>query len=715
MRVAPNLAPPLAAPRASSRSSRTRPSLARASLVGAVLVSALIGCGGDTETIDPPPVGTPLSLTTTTLPNASLGVAYTQVLAAAGGTAPYVFSITAGALPTGVTLSGATLGGTPTVPGRASFTLTVTDAKGAAVSGALTLYVTPEALLVATSSLASGQEQQPYAADLLAEGGIAPYRWALTAGALPAGLVLDAAGSIEGTPSTAGTTAFTVEVTDAEDKTAALELMLTVRPLLPMITTTTLTRAVRGAEYEQIITVASGTPPYTWSTPMGMLPRGITLDATGRLSGRATVSGVYRFTVRVTDARMRTDEAQFGLVVLAPLAITTRTLPNALLNRPYTARVEASGGALPYRWDVSAGMLPMGITMDPTGLLSGTTAQAGDFPITVRVADDAGGVRQVQLTLSVADVLVYTSTPALAFPPVCDVPGNPRRCVPWTQGGGQAVCTSTQVSYQTVEIPVSESFAISSLTVGVDLDYSDAGLSYNTGNPVNDRNTRLRLLITGPDGRPATLCGNDNGHRQMSGCYGGQNEPNSVGGIQTTYPDNSAPVSTPLTVFNGTNAQGVWRFQVSVAWPTTDANGNCHQAGVINSVTLSFRADRSPDPYITVGGFAYNNLIHDPWVRIAGGNQVPGNNTIQLTATYWEVGPNGFREGGQGDDVPSSQPFTFTGVDLPRGTTVTSTGAVTGGDDTGDADVVIDDGAGHSVTRRLLIIPPDWNRKFRDF
>lgn len=676
-----------------------------------VVATVLGACGGETTPIDPPETPA-LALTTSSLADGRLGQPYVQALAATGGTGPYTFAISEGALPAGITLVGSGLTGTPTAPGRAAVTVRVSDSKGANASKALTLYVQPDALIVETSSLSSGQEEAAYTAALEASGGIEPYRWSLT-GALPAGLAIDEAGNISGTPTTAGATAFTVQVTDAENKTATRELMLTVRPLLPMIITSTLTRAVRGAEFTAQIEVDSGHAPYTWSVPMGMLPRGITLDGMGRLSGRPTVSGVYRFTIRVTDARMRTDEAEFGLAVLAPLAISTRTLPNVLLNRPYSVQLEATGGARPYRWDLSMGMLPMGIAIDADGLISGTTMQTGDFPITARVADEAGGVRQAQFTLRVADVVVFTSTPALAFPPVCSVPGNPQRCVPWVQNG--MVCTSTQVSYQTVEIPVEDSFAIESLTVGVDVDYSDQGASYNSGNAAQNRNTRLRLLITAPNGRPATLCGNDNGHRQMTGCYAGQNDPNSVGGVNTTYPDPSAPVSTPLTVFNGINARGVWRFQASVAWPTTDQNGNCHQAGVINSVVLTFRVDRSRDPYVTLDGFAYNNLIHDPWVRIAGGNQVADNNTIQLVATYWEVGPNGFREGGQGDDVPSSMPFTFTGMNLPQGTTVTPTGFITGGSETGDAQLRADDGAGHTFTRRLLVIPPDWNRKFRDF
>lgn len=67
-----------------------------------------------------------------TLPVGTYGVAYSQALSASGGTAPYAYAITAGALPTGLTLTPAgVLVGTPTTTGPFTFTVTVTDASAA--------------------------------------------------------------------------------------------------------------------------------------------------------------------------------------------------------------------------------------------------------------------------------------------------------------------------------------------------------------------------------------------------------------------------------------------------------------------------------------------------------------------------------------------------------------------------------------------------------
>lgn len=89
-------------------------------------------------------VTSPLTVSQSSLPAAALGVPYSQSLTASGGTAPYTYSITAGVLPQGITLSSAgALSGTPTSAGNFAFTLTVEDAKGATTNQSLTLNVAP--------------------------------------------------------------------------------------------------------------------------------------------------------------------------------------------------------------------------------------------------------------------------------------------------------------------------------------------------------------------------------------------------------------------------------------------------------------------------------------------------------------------------------------------------------------------------------------------
>lgn len=84
-------------------------------------------------------------ITTTNLPAATIGTAYTQSLGATEAASP-TWSVVLGALPAGLTLSASgTLSGTPTQTGTASFTVRVTNAIGLSTTEALTLTVAPPA------------------------------------------------------------------------------------------------------------------------------------------------------------------------------------------------------------------------------------------------------------------------------------------------------------------------------------------------------------------------------------------------------------------------------------------------------------------------------------------------------------------------------------------------------------------------------------------
>lgn len=69
-------------------------------------------------------------------------------------------------------------------------------------------------LVITTLSLPSATVGSSYSGTLNASGGIAPYTWTVISGALPPGLSLSTSGVISGTPTTAGTYNFTVQVID---------------------------------------------------------------------------------------------------------------------------------------------------------------------------------------------------------------------------------------------------------------------------------------------------------------------------------------------------------------------------------------------------------------------------------------------------------------------------------------------------------------------
>lgn len=88
----------------------------------------------------------PLAINTTTLPEGSVNGAYSQTLQAIGGTTPYIWSLTAGVLPSGLTLNGTTglISGIPTQEEWQSFAVTVTDDVGDFVEQPLSITVGPE-------------------------------------------------------------------------------------------------------------------------------------------------------------------------------------------------------------------------------------------------------------------------------------------------------------------------------------------------------------------------------------------------------------------------------------------------------------------------------------------------------------------------------------------------------------------------------------------
>lgn len=96
------------------------------------------GCGSSNN-----PTPAALSVSTTTLPNGTVGVAYSQALAATGGTSPYTWAVTVGTLPAGLTLAGATgvISGTPTTAATSTFTVTVSDASSNTASQSLSITI----------------------------------------------------------------------------------------------------------------------------------------------------------------------------------------------------------------------------------------------------------------------------------------------------------------------------------------------------------------------------------------------------------------------------------------------------------------------------------------------------------------------------------------------------------------------------------------------
>ncbi|WP_260705973.1 beta strand repeat-containing protein [Edaphobacter flagellatus] len=445
-------------------------------------------------------------------PAGTVGTPYSATLTASGGSGALKWGIAGGSLPAGLTFNTSTgvISGTPTAAGSATITLQVTDSSDVplTVTSRQTIQINSGVVTLSIGgNPPAGTVGVAYTTTLQATGGTSPYVWSVISGNLPAGLSLSASGVISGTPTSSGSSVFTIQAQDASGNKASAVFGITINAANSVLSigNPTLPGGTVGVPYTGTIPISGGVGPYTCAVAGGSLPAGLTLNSNCTVSGTPTTAGTSTVAVSVTDSGNPTQTATGTVTITispASLTLTLTSLPNATVGTPYNATIGVSGGTSPYSCTITNGTLPAGLTL--TGcMVHGTPTTAGVANLTVKATDSSNPtattsgpvsltVLPAPLTLTISSLpsgtvgVAYNSTVGVSggtSPYTCTITGLPAGL---TSSGCTVTGTPTSAGTSTLTVHATDSSNPTESTNGtVTLTINPASVTLVLAPPTN--------------------------------------------------------------------------------------------------------------------------------------------------------------------------------------------------------------------------------------
>ena len=194
------------------------------------------------------------------------------------------------------------------------------------------------------------------------------------------------------------------------------------------IVTTSLPNGTVNQDYSYSISVAGGSSPYQWNyTDMpDWLSVNVVNETMQTISGIPPQAGSFSFTVQIEDSTGATVAKQFTLEVKEQtdsdsIAITTQSLPEAIVGSEYVAYLNASGGSQPYVWSIVSNDLPAGLYLDGDNI-RGIPEETGLYEFIVTVTDGSQIVTLTDGSQKVAKNFCIKVTISDADVPDTDLP-----------------------------------------------------------------------------------------------------------------------------------------------------------------------------------------------------------------------------------------------------------------------------------------------------